>query len=125
MRQFFLYLALGAGIALAQTPTPTPVTNQPPLVFTDVVPDPLGDGAWVVCSVHDDGTYLRFAWTKVSGPLNGSVIWSSQTGRTAHVSFTVKGLYVLRCTVNDGTNFVSDELRIEAADYADAAVRVR
>jgi hypothetical protein len=123
MRQFFLLLLVGAGIALAQNPTPTPPTNQPPLVFTDVVPDPLGDGAWVVCSVHDDGTFIRFAWTKVSGP--GSVIWSSQAGRTTHVSFTVKGLYVLRCTVNDGTNFVHDELRIEAADYADAAVRVK
>jgi hypothetical protein len=107
-------------LALAQTPTPTP---SPPKIFVDGESDFLNNGAFVFCSSVDDGLpkALTYNWTKVSGP--GSVTWGAQQRPMTHVRFSVKGLYVLKCTVTDGQSSVSDQISILADQYADLACR--
>jgi hypothetical protein len=108
---------------VAQTPTPTPIPNAAPKVFVDGEPDYLGGGAFLCCSQIDDGLNraVSFYWQKVSGP--GTVSWSAQSGRQTRVRFSIKGLYVLKCTVSDGQYFVADQITVMADTAADIAVR--
>jgi hypothetical protein len=118
-----LLLLLCAGLVAAQTPTPTPIPNLPPAIFVDILPDPILDGAWVVCSPKD-AQLLRFSWTRsvAQGPALEPADWRE----LARCSFSIAGIYVYCATVNDGTNWVHDEVPVAATlAAADAAAKVK
>jgi hypothetical protein len=53
---------------------------------------------------------LLIVWSKASGP--GSVIFENANSLNASASFSSRGVYVLRLTVNDGLFAVSDNLTV-------------
>jgi hypothetical protein len=98
-------------------------TNIAPTIFADVLPDYLGHGAFLTCSVSDDGLVrpVTFTWSRVSGP--GTVTWTARYSQMTHARFSVKGLYVVSCAVSDGQFIVTDKVTLAVDDFADVAVR--
>jgi endonuclease/exonuclease/phosphatase family metal-dependent hydrolase len=89
-------------------------SNQPPVV--NVGPDrklPYKVSSTTLgAQVSDpESGSLTYTWTRVSGP-NVPTIVTPNTASTA-ITGLVKGAYVFRLTVSDGTNSVSDDVRVE------------
>lgn len=68
-------------------------------------------------SVSDDGlpsppSQTTIAWTKVSGPANGTVIFSSPNTATTAATFNIAGTYILQLQASDTSLSASDTVTI-------------
>jgi PKD repeat protein len=91
-------------------------TNKAPVV--NAGPDQtvsLSTGAYLLGSASDDGlpngSVLRVAWSKVSGPA-GTVVFSNASSLTTTAFFPSAGTYTLRLTANDTSLSGSDDVII-------------
>lgn len=103
-----------------------PITNRPPAVNAgaDQMID-LPETANLMGTAIDDGQpsgTLTYAWSKVSGPVNGNVTFGSTTDPNTTANFSAVGSYVLRLTADDGglTNF--DDIKVDV--YPKGGVRM-
>lgn len=54
---------------------------------------------------------IRFQWTKISGP--ASFAFGDQTSPNTTVSGLVKGRYIFKLTISDGTDLATDQLTVD------------
>ena len=98
--------------------TATSAANLAPTVTAsaDRLTVTLLEGAKLVATADDPdsapGT-LRLSWRKVSGP--GGVWFSSASGAETLASFSAAGVYVLRCTADDGQDFATSDVTVSVA----------
>lgn len=95
--------------------------NEPPVADagaddTVIFPGPYALQGDATDPDMDELTYL---WEKVSGP--GSVTFDDDTDPTTDATFSLKGVYVLRLTADDGDLSDSDEVTITVSNSAPVA----
>ncbi|NLC81915.1 MAG: LamG domain-containing protein [Lentisphaerae bacterium] len=98
-----------------------PGSNQPPTVSLAAaaavnLPAPLDLSAAVADPDSAPGT-LRVAWSKASGP--GGVYFDDASANATRATFLTAGVYVLRCTADDGLDSASADITVTASGTED------